>query len=170
MTLVKARPGRPKKFGRPARAITIRLPEDVLQNLASIDADLARAIVHVAERAPRRARTRRASGPAELTAYGRHAVIVVTPVRALKRLPGVELVPIGNGRALISLKQPCNVPQLELSIRDALEKGVPPGERQALEAVAGILRDTRVSRAVHVEERTIIVLRATRRTGLKRTS
>jgi hypothetical protein len=162
MPLLKARPGRPRKFGRAARAVTVTLPEDVLASLTSIDADLGRAIVTIAER--KRPRQSRRTVPAELSSYGRHAVIVVTPVRALKRLPGVELVPIGNGRALISLEHPHSISQLELSIRDALDRNnVPVGERRALEAVAAILRGARTSHQVRLEERTIIVLEAARR-------
>ena len=39
---------------------------------------------------------RRLIRPAELSAYGKHAVIVVHPASVLKRLPGVELVPVAN--------------------------------------------------------------------------
>jgi hypothetical protein len=101
--------------------------------------------------------------PAEITSYGRHAVILVTPIRTLKRLAGVQLVPVGNGRALISLKQPYSIPQLELNLRDAIETGHGgPPEREALEALADILRKARLSGRVEVRERTIIVLEAKR--------
>ncbi len=44
------RPGRPQKYGRPTRAVTVSLPEDVLAWLRAVDADLGRAIVTLAER------------------------------------------------------------------------------------------------------------------------
>src|SRR5690349_13007087 len=100
MELIKQGPGRPRKFGRPARAVTVTLPDDVVTRLTALDADLGRAIVTLVER--RRARVH-AVKPAEIASYGRHAVIIVAPVNALKRIDGVQLVPIGNGRALISL-------------------------------------------------------------------
>ena len=85
------------KYGRASRAVTVTLPEYVLARLSGIDTDLGRAIVMLAERHARpRGRIPRA---AEIAPYGKHAVIIVNPVRALKRLPGVQLVPIGNGRA-----------------------------------------------------------------------
>lgn len=163
MNIAKHRPGRPPKYDRPSRAITVTLPEDVLARLGEVDTDVGRAIVTVVERkgAPRRPAKR----PAELASYGNHAVIVVTPVKALKRLAGVQLVPIGNGRALISLEHPGSIPQLELDIRDTIERGdVAQAELSTLEAIADILRRARESRSTRLDERTIIVLEARRRT------
>jgi hypothetical protein len=158
----KPGPGRPKKFNRASRAVTVTLPDDVLARLGAVDSDLGRAIVTVVERQrPIRARRLR---PAELARYGSHAVIVVTPVKALKRLPGVQLVPVGNGRALISLERGRAIPQLELSVRDALDRdGINGPERQTLEAIADILRSARQSRGITLDERTIIVLESKRR-------
>jgi hypothetical protein len=159
---IKPRPGRPKKYNRASRAVTVTLPDDVLARLGEVNTDVGRAIVTIVERQrPQRARPLH---PAELARYGSHAVIVVTPVNALKRLPGVELVPLGNGRALISLERGRAIPQLELSVRDALEQDdIKEPERQALEAIAEILRTARHSRGITLQERTIIVLESKRR-------
>src|SRR6266545_1683935 len=117
---VKLGRGRPKKYGRDSRAVTITLPEDVLARLRAVDADLGRAIVRLVERPG--ATDSAILRPAELSAYGSHAVIVVKPAKALKRLPGVQLVPVGDGRALISLDRPLAIAQLELAVRDALQE------------------------------------------------
>lgn len=160
MTLVKHGPGRPRKFGRPSRAVTVTLPEDVLTRLGALDTDLGRAIVTLVERKGVRLR---AVERAEIASYGNHAVIIVTPVNALKRITGVQLVPIGNGRALISLEDPHSIPEFELGLRDALERDdVSASERQTLQSIADILRQTRRSRRVVLEERTIIVLETKR--------
>ncbi len=153
--------GRPMKYGRTARPVTVTLPEDVLARLGAIHNDVGQAIVTLVERrAPSRAAATRS---AEVTAYGKHAVIVVTPIRALKRLPGVQLVPIGGGRALISLDAPRTIAQFELDLRDAAEvDDLSADERNALRAVADILSKSRKSRDVSVEERTIIVLETRR--------
>lgn len=162
MDTLKIRPGRPRKYARPSRPVTVTLPEDVIEHLQRIDGDLGRGIVAMVER-------RRASAPstlpaAEVSRYGSHAVIVVTPLNALKRLPGVELVPVGNGRALISLTEPHSVPELELAVRDAAERTrARSAERQTLDAVAEILRQARVSPGISLQERTIIVLEPKRR-------
>jgi hypothetical protein len=161
MHLVKRGPGRPRKFGRPSRPVTVTLPEDAIAHLRAIDADLGQAIVTALTR--KRPPRSLARHPAELASYGKHAVIVVTPLNVLKRLAGVQLVPIGNNRALISLEHPRSVPKLELDIRDALEHhriGHP--ERQALKALADILRHARLSQKISIDERTIIVLEAKR--------
>lgn len=162
MERLKRGPGRPRKYSRPSRVVSVTLPEDVLASLGAVDVDLGRAIVTLAERKglPRVTPVRHA----ELAAYGSHAVIVVTPAKALKRIAGVQLVPIGNGRALISLKGTGSIPQFELGLGDALEQAnVGPSERLTLEAIAEILRKTRRSRSVTLEERTIIVLEGKRR-------
>jgi hypothetical protein len=161
MELVKLGRGRPKKYGRDSRPITITLPNDVIGRLQLVDADVGRAIVRLVER---EVTTRRRVQPAEIATYGNHAVIVVMPAKAIKRLPGVHLVPVGNGRALISLDRPLSIPQLELAVRDAIERtDLRHSEHQALNVIAGILRRARSSRIVSLKERTIIVLETKRR-------
>jgi hypothetical protein len=161
MKRVKLGRGRPMKYGRASRAVTLTLPEDIIVRLGAIDADLGRAIVALTERhgKPRTRMPRHA----EIAAYGNHAVIVVNPAKELKRLPGVQLVPVGNGRALIALEPPYSAPRLELDLRDLLERGGITGlERETLDAIADILRRSRQSRRISLEERMIIVLEAKR--------
>src|SRR6185436_14943131 len=69
------RRGRPKKFNRPSRAVTLTLPDDVLAALHAIDSDLSRAVVRAAQ--PFIPETPRPA--AELTMFGDRAVIVVPP-------------------------------------------------------------------------------------------
>ncbi len=153
----KPGPGRPRKYGRAARAVTVTLPEDVLHRLASVHTDLGRAIVTLAERTGQeRAQSPR---PAEIAKYGKHGIILVTPAKSLKRLSGVQLVPLDNGRALISLDYGYSIAHLELDIRDALESSaVASSERAVLETIGAILRDTRQSREFTANPRTIIVI------------
>ena len=161
MEVIKHGPGRPRKYGRPSRAVTVTLPDDVLTRLSGVDADLGRAIVAVVERS--RARPH-AIKPAEITSYGNHAIIIVTPVPALKRIQGVQLVPIGNGRALISLERTHSIPEFELDLGDALARdGVSKREKQTLGAIADILRQTRRLRRGTFAERKIIVFESKRR-------
>ena len=149
--------GRPRKYGRPARAVTVTLPEDTLARLTAIHADVGSAIVNVVERTASVRMQPIAS--AEIAQYGNHAVIIVSPSRALKRLRGVQLVPIGDGRALISLAPSMSISALELQVRDALEdQAVTARERESLKAIADILRRGRASRSLAFQARTIIVL------------
>ena len=153
----RQRRGRPTKYGRPARAVTVTLPEDILARLSAVHADVGSAIVNLVEKhGPIRSTSIR---PAELTRYGNRAVIVVTPGPTLRRLRGVQLVPVGDGRALISLAATTSIPSLELQVRDALERMTPKDrEREGLEVLADILRRSRGPRDFTSEARTIIVL------------
>ncbi len=155
--MTSARLGRPTKYGRPARAVTVTLPEDVLEKLSAIHADVGSAIVNLVERSgPSRLQP---IGATEIARYGKHAVIIVVPTPTLKRLRGVQLVPIGDGRALISLDPAMSIPALELQVRDALEHLAPRGrEHELLESLADILRRSREARGLTSEARTIIVL------------
>lgn len=152
------RRGRPTKFGRPSRAVTLTLPTDVIAALTSVDADLSRAIVRVAETLP----LKPSHGPAELAAYGNRAVITVPNVRSLRHRIGIELVPLSNGRALISYDERLTVPQLELRLLDALaDPALDTAERELFQALAHILRDARQAPDVQLRERQIVVLHRT---------
>jgi hypothetical protein len=135
----------------------VTLPEDVLARLSAVHADVGSAIVNLVEKsAPVRAVPIR---PAEVTRYGNRAVIIVTPSPTLRRLRGVQLVPVGNGRAIISLSSSTSISSLELQVRDALERMPPQNrEREGLQMLADILRRSRGSRELASEARTIIVL------------
>src|SRR5262245_28051322 len=116
MLIVRPRRGRPSKFGRPSHPVTVTLPDDVVSKFRTLDPDLSRAIVHASEIA-----ARRVPGPSvALAHYGKNAVIVVTPNRVVEQLPGVALVPLPDGRALISLDKDTSVAEFEVRLRDAL--------------------------------------------------
>ena len=164
--LVAPRRGRPRKFGRPAEPVTITLPDDVVHALRAVDPDLSRAIVRLAEKSGASIVPRL---PVELTHYGHSAVIVVAPTKAIRRLAGVALVPLPDGRALISLDQQIGVAEFEVMVRDALDTdGMALSERAVLEALGDILREARRSRKVKLRERSIIVLESRSRGTTKR--
>ena len=160
MKLIPGGRGRPRKFGRPARAITLTLPIDIIAALTAVDDDVSRAVVRlvqpvVADVVPR--------APAELSRYGGRAVIVTKPVAALKRIAGVTLVPLPDGRALISLEQ-ISVDGFELRLRDAIDDARTDGrERPALTSIAEILRSARRTKRIAIVARSIIVLQSTGR-------
>jgi hypothetical protein len=141
----------------------LTLPEDVIAALTAVDDDLSRAVVRltqplVGDIVPKPA--------AELTKYGDSAVIVITPVEALKRIPGVSLVPLPDGRALISLEGHLAPPDFELKVRDVLDESddIDSRDRSVLTSVVEILKSARRTRGVNVHQRSIIVLRAAGRT------
>ncbi len=159
MKLIPARRGRPQKFGRPSRAVTLTLPEDVVAALSNIDDDLSRAVVELSR--PLSADVV-ARPVAELAKYGDSAVIVIKPLAALSRIPGVTHVPLPDGRALISLDESMTVYEFELKLRDLVDsdKALDDRERAALKTIGGILRSARQTKGLTVHQRSIIVLQS----------
>ena len=158
-TLAKQR-GRPRKFGVAARAVTLTLPEPVIDALEALDADLARAIVRLAQ--PEMAK--QPHPPAELAQFGARAVIVVNPTRTLERRTGVTLIPLPDGRALISFARSITPAHIELMLADALDDpDLEASDRAVFTAIEDILRSGRTTRGVTVEQRSIVVLETDRR-------
>jgi hypothetical protein len=154
-----ARRGRPSKFGRPARPVALTLPLDVIARLERVDSDLSRAIVQLAAKG---GQARAAAREAELSHYGRRAVIVVSPSRALRAIPGVELVPLPSGRSLISLDRALTPEAFELRLRDALDAGVAESDRAGLRQVVHVLAEARRTGGARLQARTILVLESVR--------
>lgn len=154
------RRGRPRKFATPSRHLTITLPEHVIDALGRIDTDLSTAIVRITDRA----KAVTAREPAELSRFGDQAVIVVGRSRTLERRTGVQLVPLPDGRALISFDRARTTADLELTIADALEdQQLSRGDRAVFEGIAGILKAARRSDTVVLRQRNIIVLETRRK-------
>jgi hypothetical protein len=150
-----ARRGRPPKFTRPSRTITVTLPDDVLEALAAFDSDVGRAIVRLAMTLG----SDHQHPGVEVATFGKRAVIVVSPTRALSDIAGVELVPLADGRSLIALDDGMSEPQFELAVRDTLdEQNVTLADRALLERLAAVLQDAR--RTGTLVLRRIIVLHA----------
>lgn len=156
---LRRRRGRPRKFAAPSKAVTLTLPESVLQMLATIDPDPSLAIVQLAKRrAPAQGRP-----AAELSVFGQRAVITIRPTRSLERQIGLDLVPLPDGRALISFDQPTTVAELELMLYDALhDTTLSADDRTVFEGIARILTDARRADDVTLLNRSIIVLESAR--------
>jgi len=154
-TTLRRRRGRPRKFATPSRAVTLTLPESVLTELEKIAPDPSHAIVQLMKR---RAPTD-GKAAAELVSFGRRAVISVKPTPTLNDQTGIELVPMPDGRALITFDQPTTLAELELTIYDALENAnLSSDDRKVFEAIGNILKEARRSEDVSLLRRNIIVL------------
>lgn len=150
--------GRPLKFGRPGRPVTLTLPADVIDWLHTLHDDPAWAIVGLFERrgtVPRPARLR--SAVAELVQLpGRRALILVRP-DLLRGLPGVALIPLSDGRAFIALEAGRGIADLELAVIDRLEAGGVPGEERArLDEFRLVVREWR-RQGIKFQPRSILV-------------
>jgi hypothetical protein len=101
---------------------------------------------------------------AELVTFGRSAVITVRPTPSLEKRADVQLVPLPDGRAMISFSQTRTIPELELTLNDAVEDpSLEADDRQLFEAIVRILKDARRSHTVVVQRRSIIVLESSQR-------
>jgi hypothetical protein len=159
---VSSRRGRPRKFSRPSRGVTLTLPDDVIEALRGVDADLSVAVVRIAQSLVPEAPYART----ELVNYGGRSVIIVPRSQVLRERTGVELVPLTDGRALMAFDNRLSIPQLELRIGDALaDSTIEGGDRAMFEALAEILKNARRSERVEVRQRNIIVLQSTRPAG-----
>jgi hypothetical protein len=155
MTLVNVRRGRPQKFSRPARTVTMTLPEDVIGLLTQLDPDLSRAVVRLVMPL----NDKPVSPAAEVASFGTRAVIIVPPSQVLATMPGVELVPLADGRALIALEENIGFSDFELLVRDTLDQpDLDATERFLLTEIGGILRQAR--RDARLTLRRILFLRA----------
>jgi cobalamin biosynthesis protein CbiG len=127
----------------------------VIDALERVDRDLSRAVVRVTQPEIRK----QPHAAAELAAFGSRAVIVVSPTRTLERFMGVMLVPLSDGRALISFDETTTPARLELMIEDALEdRTLPPDDAEILASIRDLLKEARRSTSVTLSQRNIIVL------------
>ena len=158
MNSTGAKRGRPLKFGRPTRPLSISLPDDVIEWLESLDPDPAWAIVSLFEKA----RTRHVPGaprvPAELVQLpGKRALILVAP-DVFDGLQGVSVIRLSDGRGFLALQAGKGYADLELAVVDQIDApGVSPERRRTLTEIRKTLRDWRQSGLVF-ESRSILVV------------
>lgn len=152
--------GRPYKFGEPSRPVTITLPERVLNLLAKVGEDRARAITKIVD-----AFSVKHNGAQSLVevvpiAPGR-AVIFVPNSRYLRSIPWLQLVEVAPARHLLALAEKTSTEKFEVTLVDLLEE-VPDdeaSEREILKELLACLRVPRRRQSVTKEE--IIVLDVT---------
>lgn len=148
--------GRPLKFGRPTQLITLTLPKDVVEWLAGVDDDLARALVKLHERSTKTSNARRVALAGLVQLPGDRALILVRP-DYFDKLKGVSLIPLADGRAFLALEPTKGVADLELAVLDRLEApSVGAVERDALAQLRALLQQWR-QEGVAFESRAIVI-------------
>jgi len=154
------RRGRPPKFGRPSHVVAVTLPEEVIRGLRRINADVGWAIVSLFSRAHRGGqRGARRHGVAELVAIGRRHSLIVVDRSLVRRLPGVDLVPINSTQALLAVAPGHGVGDIELAVLDRLDfERVRPAERDALTALRAKIRQWRRDPALQFRTRGIVIV------------
>lgn len=145
--------GRRPKFDEPRRPVTVTLPRRTLARLAAVDPDRARAIVKLAEYTA-------ASRGGELPAVDvvnvapGVGVILVGPLRSLRRIGFLQLVEVAPGRHLLTVPTGTAIESLEMEILDLLDNlaRAEEAERPVLEKLRGVLSQQRKKKAVSKRE------------------
>lgn len=153
-----AKRGRPLKFGRPTRPLSLSLPEDVIAWLEAIDPDPAWAIVSMFEKSRQRSSPPSSGAPAELVQLpGKRALIIVTP-DAFDGIDGVSVIRLSDGRGFLALETGKGYADLELAVADKIETpGVSPERRQILSNLRLQLREWRQT-GLRFDARSILIV------------
>ena len=158
MSSSAAKRGRPLKFGRPTRPLSVSLPDDVIEWLETLDPDPAWAIVSLFEKARQRHQSAAPRVGAELVQLpGKRALILVAP-DVFDGLAGVSVIRLSDGRGFLALQAGKGYADLELAVVDMIDAvNVSPERRQALIEIRKQLRDWRQS-GLLFEPRSILVV------------
>lgn len=158
----KRSPGRPLKYGRPARLLQLTLPEDVIEWLLRIHEDPGWAIVNVCERTNGTAHSP-AAGVARLVELPESGGLIAFKPATLRAIKGVSAIPFSDDWALVAMQEGQGIADLELAIIEALESGgLSAEERDELRCVRETLRDLRRRSAVRFHSKSIIVVHSSR--------
>jgi hypothetical protein len=147
--------GRPQKFGREAQLISITLPRDVINWLATMDDDIAWAIVKMYERSTKaRAKDNRV---AQLVRFPGNRALILVRAGLFNEMPGVSPISLTDGRAFLALEAGKGVADLELFVLDRIDdQKIDAAEREALVELRALLKQWRQD-GIRFESRSIIV-------------
>ena len=156
---LRAKRGRPLKFGRPAQALALRLPDDVVASLREADHDVARAIVALVQKAADSSLARGPRPAVSVTKTGRGRGLIIVDPTIVPALPGCHLMHITAHQAFIALEPGAGLADLEVAVLDRLaEPGLAGRQRIALHTLRRAVKRWRKNRRVRVYTRSIIVL------------
>ncbi len=150
-----AKGGRPAKFDEPSRPVTITLPDRILDRLAEIGDDRAKAIVKAVEAVLAGGPCAPASEPVgELAVAKDESLLVVARSRLLAAVPWITLIEIAPGRHLLSLRDGATIEKLEVTLGDLLDSNpdASQAERNVLRTLLSRIRAPRRNHAVRKEE------------------
>lgn len=150
--------GRPAKFAEPSRPVTVTLPLRILDALATVDSDRAKAIVRSVEAALASPRDLDPAPILEHPIDDDEFLLSVADNRLLRRIPWLTLVEVAPGRHLISLKGGTPLEKLEVTLGDILDDpgDATPAEINFIAALLDRLRTPRRNRALRHEAILII--------------
>jgi len=159
MTEKRKLSGRPPKFEEARRPITVTLPERILQQLAALHGDRARAIVKATTLAIGFSPEERPLVDVVEVRPG-ESIIIVGPSRRLKEIPWLRLVEVAPARHLLVIPSGTAIEQLEVAVSDILDR-LPPEEKyehELLDELHRLLRQRR--RQQDVSKAEILLIRS----------
>ena len=149
--------GRPPKYGRPSQVVAVTLPQQVVETLGRLHTDLGWAIVSLVERTRRAASAD--SRDVQLVEVGDNQFLIVVNAAIFRTLPGVQIVPLSAEQAFLALAPGRGMTDLELAVRDRLEKLKGQSrERRAMTLLGDRLKEWRRDPRLRPESRSIIIV------------
>jgi hypothetical protein len=134
-----------------------------IQGLKTIDADLAKAVVALVDRA--QGRTTAPIGgwdsPVSLAHVNDTRALIVIDPAIFRDIPGCAVIPLSEGRAFLALDAGRTLADLELSVADILDDGAAIGGREALSALRQSLREWRRDDSLSFHTRSIVLVERT---------
>lgn len=143
--------GRPAKFNEPRQPVTMTLPVRVLELLAKVDMDRAKAVSKIVENYFASGKGK--SDQAEEVQIGDgNSLIMVANSDALRSIPWMHLIEIAPGRFIISVDSGVPMEKIEVALIDLIDSAASDSEKKALSGLLGCLRSSRRSRNVKKAE------------------
>jgi hypothetical protein len=149
----KMNSGRPPKFKGPRRPVTVTLPVETLDRLASIDSDRARAIVKATDAAlPRDPASQKLLEVVEVERG--LGIIIVGPSKLLQRIEGLRMVEVAPLRFLLTIPLGTTIDSIELAVIDLVESGAASEEweQSLLVELRDLIRNLRQRRELSKAE------------------
>jgi hypothetical protein len=146
--------GRPRKFDGPTHNFFLTLPLETVALLKTVDEDLGRAVVKLAELTNGKSALPEGSLPSvtspetlQFLPLEDGKVIVLGSKDLLPLLTGLVWIPLGPGMRLMTLQQGADLRQIELEIQDHLQNvSEDAPAHPILTTFADLLRTTRKSK------------------------
>jgi hypothetical protein len=143
--------------------VAVTLPEEVIDALRTVHADLGWAIVRLTEPIIKRRSWHQPPStsrqPAQLTYLSGRKALIVVDRAAFGDLPGVDVIPLSDGRAFLALEAGRGIADLELAILDRLEATAPgTPRRRLLASLRKIVRGWRRNPHLVFHTKSIIVV------------
>jgi len=130
--------GRPPKFREPRRPVTMTLPVRILDRLAEIDLDRARAVVKVTEAALGGKKDGFKSVDLVQMASGK-SLLVVGSSFLLRRIPWLKLIEIAPARYLLTIPSGTPIEALEVALRDLAHDPEPSKNQSETQVIEDLL-------------------------------